>query len=358
MPLNNDTSKQSRIFRVMHLIPYDGIGGVETAARSLQDGVYGDISFTKLYLADKSGHAVTSRYTSENDPRAYWDMLRKLLSTKPDVVVASLWRSCVVLLALKLLRPRTKVVVFLHSAVVFHWLDGRLNRLAMMLSEEVWADSQTTVMARTPSVTYRRSRVISFLVHSLQAPVAKAVQPSFMFWGRLHPQKGLVRALRLFAKVSMVQPGSIFHIIGPNGGDRAVLESEVARLGLKSCVTFHGAMNQNAIFSLARQCAFYLQTSESEGMAMSVVEAMQLGLVPIVTPVGEIAHYCRHGKNALLVEHDELAVTDILAVLDNQLRYQGLSEQAVQTWANKPLYADSFIQACQSLLSTERWGNN
>lgn len=343
---------------VIHLIPYDGIGGVETAARSLGDGIYGDISFTKLYLADKSGQATASRYASENDPRSYWDILRKLLSTKSDVVVASLWRSCLVLIALKLLRPCTSVVTFLHLPKDVHWLDWLFNRLAMVVSNEIWADSQTTLLARVPRIFRHRARVVSFLVHPLQEPTDRVAQPAFIFWGRLHPQKALARALRIFARVSAIVPNAIFHIIGPDGGERIMLEREVTHLGLESCVTFHGAMNQEAIFSLARQCAFYLQTSESEGMAMSVVEAMQLGLVPIVTPVGEIAQYCRHGRNALLVEHDELVVTEVLAVLENQLRYQGLSEQAVQTWSDKPFYADSFIQACQSLLFAERRGNN
>lgn len=63
-------SCSSRI-KVVHAIPYDGIGGVETAARSLVDGVYDDIDFSKLYLVDKSDHPDTNTYTSENHPLAY-----------------------------------------------------------------------------------------------------------------------------------------------------------------------------------------------------------------------------------------------------------------------------------------------
>ena len=36
--------------QVVHLIPYDAIGGVETAAKSLDDGCYGEINFSKFYL--------------------------------------------------------------------------------------------------------------------------------------------------------------------------------------------------------------------------------------------------------------------------------------------------------------------
>ncbi len=37
-------------------------------------------------------------------------------------------------------------------------------------------------------------------------------------------------------------------------------------------------------------------------MAISVIEAMQAGLVPIVTPVGEITGYCSDGVNSVFFE--------------------------------------------------------
>lgn len=348
------TSDFGRKPLAVHLIPYDGIGGVETAAKSLADGVYDDIAFTKLYLNDKSGDSAGNPYTSENDPCAYWAAFRKLWASKPDVVVASLWRSCVLLIALKLLRPQTRVVTFLHSTVDKHFLDRILSRIAIYLSFEIWADSQATLSTRVPMRFRGRARVISFLVHRLQAPADRAVNPRFVFWGRLHPQKGLVRALQLFARVQATEPSAVFHIIGPDGGARSALEAEVARLQLQACVRFHGPMVQADIFRLATDCGFYLQTSENEGMAMSVVEAMQLGLVPIVTSVGEIGRYCVQGKNALLVNSDEDVIEDILELLGEEQRYHVLSQAAVATWADKPLYAESVLAACRQLLASEK----
>ena len=48
---------------------------------------------------------------------------------------------------------------------------------------------------------------------------------------------------------------------------------------------------------------------------MSVVEAMQIGLVPIVTPVGEIARYCVDGKNAVWVQEDATAVDAVMRLI-------------------------------------------
>ncbi|CAK8715063.1 hypothetical protein GKODMF_06645 [Candidatus Electrothrix gigas] len=116
-------------------------------------------------------------------------------------------------------------------------------------------------------------------------------------------------------------------------------------------VRFTGKKNFNEIKELAKNASFYLQTSILEGMAMSVVEAMQLGLVPVVTPVGEIATYCKHKKNSLLITSDQDAVEDVLNLLNNPQKYEQLRNKAIATWADKPLYSESVVQACLDIYS-------
>jgi glycosyltransferase involved in cell wall biosynthesis len=94
----------------------------------------------------------------------------------------------------------------------------------------------------------------------------------------------------------------------------------------------------------------YLQTSNFEGMAMSVVEVMQMGLVPVVTFVGEIAAYCRNGCNAVIVESERQTVADLIRLLDSNELYQALRSAAIATWDDKPLYRDSMLDACRALL--------
>lgn len=341
---------------VVHVVPYDGIGGVEVAARSVDDGEHHGFRFMKLYLAHKGTRRVAdadgrATFGSENDPRAYFFAIRRLWALKPAVLIASLWRSCFVLLVVKLLRPKTKVVTFLHFAGDVHWPDKVLNHLAMQVSSEIWTDSQATLDARVPKALVTRARVISFLTQRVPAPPYRASAPIFVFWGRLHPQKGLVRSLRLFCRVVAVQPTAVFHVIGPDGGERAALESEVEQLGLSASVQFHGPMDREAIFKFAVRCTFYLQTSLDEGMAMSVIEAMQLGLVPVVTPVGEIGRYCRDGDNAILIQDEDKAIEDIFSLLEGDQKYQSVRSRSIATWNDKPLYRESVLQACESVLA-------
>ena len=178
----------------------------------------------------------------------------------------------------------------------------------------------------------------------------RPVRPIFIFWGRIHAQKGLPRALKLFALVRDIVNSAQFIVIGPDGGELALVQQLSRDLGVEEAVKFLGPMDFDNIMLHALNASFYLQTSELEGMAMSVVEAMQLGLVPVVTPAGEIANYCRHGTNAIIVDDDEEALKVILTLLRNEKKYENIRSNAIATWLKYPLYKDCVLQACRDIL--------
>ena len=139
-------------------------------------------------------------------------------------------------------------------------------------------------------------------------------------------------------------------IVGPDGGMAATLRDRVNARGLTERVLFGGPMNHAEIFREAAFASFYLQTSPDEGMALSVVEAMQAGLVPVVPPVGEIAHYCRDGETAVFVREDMAAVDAVLALLANPDRYRQMSLAAAQYWQAKPIYRNDFLAAAREAI--------
>ena len=95
----------------IHVIPYDGIGGVEAAARSIASGVYSGLRLQKCFLANQGGARFQDTgdhlgaHSSENDPRNYANALIWLHRRRPQLLIASLWRSYAVLLLHKLLHP-------------------------------------------------------------------------------------------------------------------------------------------------------------------------------------------------------------------------------------------------------------
>ena len=334
--------------KIIHLIPYDGIGGVETAARSMARVSSSDIAFRVETIFTQS--AAKLRWGTFG-PLPFVRTLFRLWQVAPAVLVVSLWRSCIVGVSLKLLRPRLRLVLFLHSPNDVHWPDRFFTPLAARLSCRVWADSHETLARRLPGLAANKGRVISFVTARVVALPTHAVRPQFVFWGRIHAQKGLERALRIFSGVQRQRPEARYLVIGPDGGDLTRVRSLVNSLGLGDAVQFLSGMDFAEIQALAGSASFYLQTSELEGMAMSVVEAMQLGLVPVVTPVGEIVHYARHGENGVVVTDDAAVVADVLALLEDDARYQLMRKQAIATWAEQMLYKDSVLDGCREILA-------
>ena len=114
-------------------------------------------------------------------------------------------------------------------------------------------------------------------------------------------------------------------------------------------VVFAGPMTMPEISAATAEASFFLQLSKQEGMAMSVVEAMQLGLVPVVTPVGAIKEYCRDEENALLFSGIEDTQSRIERVLADARQFQRMSRLATAQWADAPLYQDDLLIAARDV---------
>jgi len=246
-----------------------------------------------------------------------------------------------------------KTVLFLHSAHDTHVFDKIANRIAMFISDEIWADSTVTLECRVPTRLCGKGRVVSFLLNHRPLPEWRDPKPHFIFWGRLSAQKGLDQALSFFASVLKQRQDAKFTIIGPDGGMESQLRAQVAKLEMHDHVVFKGPMRHEDIAGEASRAAFYLQTSLHEGMAMSVVEAMQNGLVPVVTPVGEIARYCHHKDSAIFVDEIDTAVEAVLDLLSKPHRYRRMSNAAASYWQTKPLYRDDFLRAAKELIESQ-----
>lgn len=337
------------MLKVIHLIPYDGIGGVESAARTMSDVTDDRVDFNLHYLFP----AVKSRQqrASTFNPFYLLRCVREIIKEQPDLLIVSLWRSVLVGILVRFLRPRTRLVVFVHNSVDAHFIDYLVTRLATYLAHEVWLDSQGSADGRFNNPLRVKTQIISFLAHHIEVDASvKLLSPTFIFWGRLAAQKDLCRSIKIFSKVLQFNPEAKYLIIGPDGDEAQKVHDFIARQGLIDFVSVIGPRDFSAIKAEAKNYSFYLQTSRYEGMAMAVVEAMQLGLVPIVTPVGEIGSYCKDQSNAILVSDDDKALLDIQHILTSQEAYDSLRAAAMYTWSNKPIYKDSVLDACRRVL--------
>ncbi|HEY2850580.1 MAG TPA: glycosyltransferase [Gemmatimonadaceae bacterium] len=106
--------------------------------------------------------------------------------------------------------------------------------------------------------------------------------------GRLEPVKAYARLVAAYARLRETDFGQpLVLVIFGEGSDRAAIEREVDRLGVRDGVRMPGWTDHPA--DAYRLLDVFAMTSKSEGMSVSLMEAMACGVSPVVTDVGSNA---------------------------------------------------------------------
>ncbi len=173
-------------------------------------------------------------------------------------------------------------------------------------------------------------------------------------------QKRLDRSLHLLA--TLVQRGNVrvrLDLIGPDEGQMNNVREMATALNLEGSILWQGPADWARIRDIAFEADFFLQLSDFEGLGMSVIEAMQVGLVPVVTPVGQIADFTTDDGNAIHYVESAQTAESVIAVWRNPADYASLRTAAQSEWAGKESVQDSFAAACRSTIRADRrhvWG--
>lgn len=336
----------------LHILPQDGVGGAEIAARSAANAnsQVHLLFATNTYQTAENSKGAVHEYAPTHTCFSWASLsagMRAYKRINPDVVVFSLWKSLPLFLLLRVRYPRLNIVLMLHSAKYVHVADYLATSIMQLFANAVWGDSESA-LRKVWFFNRKRARVVSFVTKRPDPkPITKTLSPSFIYWGRLAEVKNLPEVIRLFDVIAAKHPAARLTLIGPDDGEQDALQTQIAELGLSDVVHFAGHQSWAQIAEAARDHSFFIQLSIFEGMAMSVVEAMQLGLVPVVTPVGEIANYCRHMDNGVFYSDTQKTSAEVSALLRDPNRYNALSENAVATWQNAKTYAEDFLDACE-----------
>ena len=98
-------------------------------------------------------------------------------------------------------------------------------------------------------------------------------------------------------------------------------------------VTFTGKVANNDIYTLLDQADIMLSSPTVDNMPVSLLEAMNAGLLVISSRVGGVPYMIKNGSNGLLFEsnnHDELA-KKMLWAIENQAVAKTLIQQAYRS---------------------------
>jgi glycosyltransferase involved in cell wall biosynthesis len=233
-----------------------------------------------------------SRAAARQHLRAAAWLVRELRALRPDVIWTSLTQATVIgqLAGAALRRP---VVSWQHNAYLKRANLALLNALRPLAS--LWvADSEAVAELTVERLGLAPAAVMVWPLFQADAgaPKAQPFRPGEVFrfgsLGRLHRNKGydvlVAAAARLEAERASGWPEFTIEIAG-EGGERAALESQMAKLGVTT-VRLVGFQHEPQRFLAGLHA--YLQPSRAEGLCIAAHEALLAGLPVVAARVGEM----------------------------------------------------------------------
>jgi glycosyltransferase involved in cell wall biosynthesis len=201
-----------------------------------------------------------------------------------------------------------------RSGLLYRWADRLVRPLTTVTICVSERERAAGLAARTCEP--RRTVVIPNAVDVVGAcprgPVDRE-RPLLVAVGRLKAPKDFLTLVRALGKL----PRDSFEaVIVGEGPDRPQLEDEIESLGLAGAVRLAG--ERGDVQEVLAGADVFVLTSRSEGMPVSVLEAMAAGLPVVASRVGGVPEQVADGETGLLVEPGD--ASGLAAALERLLR--------------------------------------
>lgn len=357
--------------KILHIIPKLKNGGVEAAAVSSLSQMNKRNKFTLIAIEPTDEGIEIDNTLSFNlsiiNPFLYFKFLKLIFSEKPDVLIFSLWKSSllgiITLPMIRLFNKHINTAIIIHNARYAHFADRLVTKTAVRIFDRVFCDSYAT-QEFTIKNSKIKPEIISFVLRRNKIKINdfNSNLLRFVFVGRLSAIKNIDVAIDLMNEFNKLGVNIKFDIYGPDEGMIELCKSKIDNYSLGDKVCFKGVIDNEKVPEVLKNYDFYLQLSKVEGMAMSVAEAMQVGLVPCVTNVGQIEHYASHLDNAVIFDVKKLYDNNYLKqmarliceISSNPILYLKLSHTAAAVFNDELIYAEDLEKKIDSF---KRLGN-
>jgi glycosyltransferase involved in cell wall biosynthesis len=140
--------------------------------------------------------------------------------------------------------------------------------------------------------------------------------------------------LKVISRMKQKYPGIKASMAGGNGRKHRY-EKMKHRMNLDENVAFEGIVTD--VYSYLMKGRLFMMTSEAEGLPMSLIESMSVGLPCVVPDVGDIPDIAEDGKNALVVPplDVEAFASRAIQLLEDKILYEKISRNALDAIRKK-----------------------
>lgn len=217
---------------------------------------------------------------------------------------------------------RVPALVTLHNAVQVKGIEGQGLRLAeAALSRRTRGFIAVSAWLKNYAIQWLglKEEAIEVITNGLDLPPELPPwheKPVVGIVARLVPGKGVDIFLRSLAHLRLLVPGIRGVVLG-DGPQRLRLESLAHHLGLGASVRFYGHCSD--VPQRLKQMAVFVLPTRSEGLGVSIMEAMAAGTPVVASRVGGVPELVIQGQTGILVSPDDpqAIVEGVLKILDD-----------------------------------------
>lgn len=285
--------------------------------------------------------------------------IKFVLQNRKNIIITSTWRSALIVFIVSMFCSLPFHLSFTHRSTSAHRLDRFFREWQVKNCLLCVADSESALSWVQGTGSDRPIQVIHPVFLPISTKKQKNITESIKicFLGRLAPVKNISTICRfidiLIAKKIEIE----FSVYGPKGGAEHVLTSWIASR-LESGITldsYKGPVQYKDVSKVISQYDFIISCSHTEGFAMSIAEAMQLGVVPIVGNIGGPSSYCTALNSILLSNYEDTelvgAADRTLEVWSNKSIYQSMSKAAKSTFHENKMFTTQYVKLLSSIES-------
>jgi glycosyltransferase involved in cell wall biosynthesis len=312
-PLPGVNAKRTSSLRIAHVGDSMEMGGAEkltaTLCRLQRDRGH-KVSVHCLYLLGLLGEGLQAEGFEVvlHHPSSFLHLVRGLYRSfrhsLPDVVHCHNATAAIMTVLPARLAGVKKIIVTRHGLVKPPYQIRRELKFALASRWCDWivgvCEGTRTNLLAAPFAA--RDKIIQIYNGAWPANIQAVPQPkkgfTLLHVGRLVPLKDHATLLQAVALTRTHHPDVQLWIVG-DGPLEASLRKLSYDLGLNECVTFYGEQADVSSFLLAAD--LFVSSSVTEGLPVSLLEAMSVGLPAVVTDVGGMGEVARLSGAVTLV---------------------------------------------------------
>lgn len=162
--------------------------------------------------------------------------------------------------------------------------------------------------------------------------------------GRMVPVKDQPFLIRLFGAIARQRPNVHLLMIG-DGPSRAGLERLVRDEGLSARITFTGMVSRQGVYRLLKASDVFTMTSRSEGLSVSLIEALGCGLPALLTDIPSFRETMTDARGVVFVARE--------APIEREAARA--ARELVDAPANRQRLGREALELARSLYDAKRW---